>query len=946
MIIKNIVKTEKEPATNCLWLKDNSLYHFSNGKWEQLDSTVIDSDNDSTSTMIILEDNELIYYTTDKNQINIVNWAQGSTPGGSDWAYNPTQHIVSHEYNPDAKYGIITFDTNVIPEGLFISQPTLLKVDMADNIVFIGAEAFCNCTALKEIRLSNTLEAIGYAAFYLDSALESIYIPDSVVDMTKNPDESDTYDHGCQFMNCVSLQHVRLSKNMIRIPGVCFRGCSSLTTVHIPDSVVTISTWAFGVCTNLVNVYIGANLETISSGAFINCYSLKNFIISSTKYTGVSDNLFSNAHLDTFIVPASVSGDRPIFLNASTIDNLLFNANFKAFDAKGKIKGVATIKNIDFPGTSVTDFPGLTNKLETIILRNTTLVTGLDELIPSSIITTKLQIYVPTNLIESYKTTYPYLSDYFFEITGDAFATKKEVESKLQTLSTDINNTTDNKLKTLSDEIAESMEQTTTMLQSNIETLVGDVKGLEHKLGVLQEYHKEPLYTRIYYIIDQRGTISDPDDMVSPNYIMDEDGNLVKISESGATGNPATNLLTWLKVNSHRYVGKYDEAGNCTLKQLDDTNSTKYADGTSALADIEGTSGVETDVWMKLPCDVYYKTEAYTPEGETTPNEDYILVTITTKLLEGENESDWNKHNEYDLIAVFKAYKEANKFYSLSNTIPNTEVNSNDINTYLNNRGSNIKLVSYDIRKLLALLFYGYYSSLDCSSNCGKGTKNIISSNRFPKLTGLTNYLGMTDTTYESGTGSDDISNSIIQAGYGDGVKSINFWGLENCYSDLVESVPNIQVMKLETLKNKLKDTNFSIKYINYFTKTVTTISNIDDIQGINTYQIVVFYNDENIIYKAIFLNSNQFFSYTVLKLLFGDDADIISSKAYTVNKPNYYCTMQNLDCGQNIIGIGIGGSSNDRPSLINIVPISNSYIMCSSRIMYKGTKDTVKIIN
>lgn len=52
MIIKNIVKSEKEPATNCLWLKDNSLYHFNNGKWEEFDSTVINDNNSTIETLL------------------------------------------------------------------------------------------------------------------------------------------------------------------------------------------------------------------------------------------------------------------------------------------------------------------------------------------------------------------------------------------------------------------------------------------------------------------------------------------------------------------------------------------------------------------------------------------------------------------------------------------------------------------------------------------------------------------------------------------------------------------------------------------------------------------------------------------------------------------------------------------------------------------------------
>lgn len=434
LIIDPDVKLEKVLLTQAEYdalteKDDNKLYIIIDAK-NPLEDIQNRLDTLEGSKGIVLEDNQLIYYTTDSNQINIVDWAQGSTPGGSDWAYNPTQHIVSHEYNSDARYGIITFDTNVIPEGLFISQPTLLKVDMADNIVFIGAEAFCNCTTLKEIRLSNTLKAIGYDAFYLDSALESIYIPDSVVDMTKNPDENDTYDHGCQFMKCTSLQNIRLSKNMTIIPGVFLSECTSLTSIDFPNSVTTIKDGSIGQCRNLNNITIPKNVTTIGENAFWHCNSVKTITINSTKLTSLPNNFMARCELDIFTVPSSITTGSATWLNVATINNLIFPATFTHFTSGHN--AAATLKNIDFSGDSVTNFPRLNNQLETVILRKNALVTGLDELIPSSIITTKLQIYVPTNLIESYKTTYPYLSNYFFEITGDSLATKKYVMNNIQ----------------------------------------------------------------------------------------------------------------------------------------------------------------------------------------------------------------------------------------------------------------------------------------------------------------------------------------------------------------------------------------------------------------------------------------------------------------------------------------------------------------------------------
>ena len=41
MVIKNIIKSETEPATNCLWLKDNSLYHHNNGEWVEVDLNTV-----------------------------------------------------------------------------------------------------------------------------------------------------------------------------------------------------------------------------------------------------------------------------------------------------------------------------------------------------------------------------------------------------------------------------------------------------------------------------------------------------------------------------------------------------------------------------------------------------------------------------------------------------------------------------------------------------------------------------------------------------------------------------------------------------------------------------------------------------------------------------------------------------------------------------------------
>ena len=46
MIIKNVVKSQTEPSTNCIWVKGNSLYQHINGKWTKFGQAQEDQLND------------------------------------------------------------------------------------------------------------------------------------------------------------------------------------------------------------------------------------------------------------------------------------------------------------------------------------------------------------------------------------------------------------------------------------------------------------------------------------------------------------------------------------------------------------------------------------------------------------------------------------------------------------------------------------------------------------------------------------------------------------------------------------------------------------------------------------------------------------------------------------------------------------------------------------
>lgn len=111
--------------------------------------------------------------------------------------------------------------------------------------------------------------------------------------------------------------------------------------------------------------------------------------------------------------------------------------------------------------------------------------------------------------------------------------------------------------------------------------------------------------TSVFYL-DQ--TQSDPTKMIS--------GKL------GKDCKPEENVVSWIRANSHRYVGTYNTLMGMTIRQLDDNDGTKYADnGEDASTDL-----TTKDVFMKMP-EFWYRGE----EIETDKYKIYFTIEEPTK---------------------------------------------------------------------------------------------------------------------------------------------------------------------------------------------------------------------------------------------------------------------------------------------------------------------------
>lgn len=209
--------------------------------------------------------------------------------------------------------------------------------------------------------------------------------------------------------------------------------------------------------------------------------------------------------------------------------------------------------------------------------------------------------------------------------------------------------------------------------------------------------------------------------------------------------------IKMIRQHSHRYLGKYTSEGTMSICQLDDSDSTKYVDGT--LADLSGTQG---DVFMKLPS-FGYKAE------EVEPN-----VWDISFCFGGAADSSWKLWEGNELIGVYRASVQNKKLYSISNGAATDLPSFENTKKYVVNRGAGFSLLKWKHRSIMSFLLYALYGNTDCRVSCGKGAKSQHGS-------GLTNNLGMTDTTPANG----------------DGVM-VNFWGLEQWWGGYAEYIDNV----------------------------------------------------------------------------------------------------------------------------------------------------------
>ena len=178
-----------------------------------------------------------------------------------------------------------------LPDGVRVD----LDLSQATGLTYIAAGTFIDCRTLQSVKLPPSVTEIGNYAFEGCASLTKVTIPKGVTTIGTSA-----------FQDCTSLSGVTIPAGVTTIGASAFEACESLAGVTIPASVTEIGQYAFQKCTSLTSVTILKGVATIGVGVFQYCQRLTQVTIPAS-VTTIGDSAFTSTGLTQVTIPASVT---------------------------------------------------------------------------------------------------------------------------------------------------------------------------------------------------------------------------------------------------------------------------------------------------------------------------------------------------------------------------------------------------------------------------------------------------------------------------------------------------------------------------------------------------------------------------------------------------------------------------------------------------------------
>lgn len=161
----------------------------------------------------------------------------------------------------------------------------ICAVVVQHGVQSVGAFAFFGLKNLASVTLPGSVKSIGVCAFYGCKQL-------TVVNMTGVVEIGNS-----AFEQCSALKTVRLPDSLKTIGTEAFYRCENLISITVPSGVTKMGGAVFAYCHNLRTAVVYANMTELPYWTFYGCYELKSVQLS-TKIEELGSKSFSGTQVD------------------------------------------------------------------------------------------------------------------------------------------------------------------------------------------------------------------------------------------------------------------------------------------------------------------------------------------------------------------------------------------------------------------------------------------------------------------------------------------------------------------------------------------------------------------------------------------------------------------------------------------------------------------------
>ena len=253
-----------------------------------------------------------------------------------------------------------TFNVNgetytVTHVGGFIGKAALELISIPETAIAISYSnnemqgAFEACVRLAEITLPESIQSIGYKAFFGCDSLTEVFIPKNVSNIgkaafaeCKNLSTITVDDNNKYYIvvdNCLlekatstliqALPGATIPETVKALGQYCFAKLP-VETITIPDGISSISNNAFSGCINLTTVTLPASIQTLEATCFSGCKKLSEINLPEG-LRNINTYIFNSCALKNIVLPTTIDklGDHS-FGSITSLETVTFKKRLNA----------------------------------------------------------------------------------------------------------------------------------------------------------------------------------------------------------------------------------------------------------------------------------------------------------------------------------------------------------------------------------------------------------------------------------------------------------------------------------------------------------------------------------------------------------------------------------------------------------------------------------------